>query len=121
MSVQIVIDRPLARSDWDNDFAPTRSITASLTGTKKPDYRVTAFLIAFVVVMVVALGFGVWYTWVFLDDWFATGGKEYTNGRFMYCCTLGIFIPLAAILITAYFYYLCKKKADSHVDVQAKE
>jgi hypothetical protein len=121
MSVQIVIDRPTAGIKWDNDFAPTRRITASLTGPKKADSGMMAFLIAFVAVVVVALGFGVWYTWVFLDDWFATGGKKYTNGRFMYCCTLGIFIPLVAILMTAYFYYLCKKKADSHVDVKAKK
>jgi hypothetical protein len=68
MSVQIVIDRPTVGGNWDNDFAPSRSITTSLVKPKKADSGLVGFLIVFVAIAVVCLGFGVWYTWGFLED-----------------------------------------------------
>jgi fatty acid desaturase len=68
MSVEIVIDRPTGWSNWDTELAPSRSITTSLMKPKKADSGLVGFLIVFVAVAVVCLGFGVWYTWVFLGD-----------------------------------------------------
>jgi Na+/H+-translocating membrane pyrophosphatase len=120
MSVTVVIDRPTTNSNWEPELEPTRSITTLLNPPKKTDAKLVTFMIVFITVAVVAVVAGTWYTYVFWNDWVTTGGKTYTNGKFMYCCTIGIFIPLLVILISAYLYYLYVKKAATHVEVQAK-